>query len=278
MFQSKSNLRVGVYVDVEYLRYSGGYSIRYDTLRSFAARDGGELMHLNSYQTLDHEQVAQDQEYLKRFMLYQMAGRESGWKMYQHNAPGRGTDKSDHGYSSIADIQMVTDIMMNADRLDLVLLVTGYAHFVPVVTGLQAKGLRVELLGFKNVSEQLLRQVDYYYSGYLIPNLLPISYEPRNEWGVAGSCVRGVCTKWFPEKGYGFLKVMKEISPHYWLDPRDSRSPYISVFCHVNEIADEVTDDLLLDRNTVLEFYLQESQQKDDGLVANNVRLAFNQR
>ena len=29
-------------------------------------------------------------------------------------------------------------------------------------------------------------------------------------------------------------------------------------------------------RDTILEFYVQPSEQKDDGLVANNVRLAFN--
>jgi hypothetical protein len=30
-----------------------------------------------------------------------------------------------------------------------------------------------------------------------------------------------------------------------------------------------------MNRETVLEFYLAESEQKDNGLVANNVRLAF---
>jgi hypothetical protein len=53
-------------------------------------------------------------------------------------------------------------------------------------------------------------------------------------------------------------------------------SPYNSVFCHVNELADDVTEDLLMNRDTILEFYLQASEQKDNGLVANNVRLAFN--
>ena len=30
-----------------------------------------------------------------------------------------------------------------------------------------------------------------------------------------------------------------------------------------------------MSRETIFEFYLSESEQKDDGLVANNVRLAF---
>ncbi|MBK1704762.1 hypothetical protein [Halochromatium glycolicum] len=51
---------------------------------------------------------------------------------------------------------------------------------------------------------------------------------------------------------------------------------YVSVFCHANEVAEEVTEEMLMNRETILEFYLDESDQKDNGLVANNVRLAFN--
>jgi hypothetical protein len=69
---------------------------------------------------------------------------------------------------------------------------------------------------------------------------------------------------------------MDRISPSLWVtDPREADSPYISVFCHVNELADDVTEDMLMSRETVLEFYLNESEQKDNGLVASNVRLAF---
>jgi hypothetical protein len=134
----------------------------------------------------------------------------------------------------------------------------------------------VELIGFKNVSRQLQQAADTFISGYTIPDLLPASYEPRNDWGKPGSCVRGVCTKWFPDKGYGFLRFMNTISPNLWItDPRDEGSPYSSVFCHTNEVAEEVTEDMLRNRETILEFYLSESEQKDNGLVANNVRLAF---
>jgi hypothetical protein len=69
---------------------------------------------------------------------------------------------------------------------------------------------------------------------------------------------------------------MNTISPNLWItDPRDEGSPYSSVFCHTNEVAEEVTEDMLRNRETILEFYLSESEQKDNGLVANNVRLAF---
>ncbi|MEW8289010.1 MAG: NYN domain-containing protein, partial [Candidatus Thiodiazotropha endolucinida] len=79
--------------------------------------------------------------------------------------------------------------------------------------------------------------------------------------------------KWFPEKGYGFLRFLKRIDPNMWIiDPRQEGSPYESVFCHANELADEVTDEVMSNRDSILEFYIQKSD-KDDGYVANNVRL-----
>ena len=48
----KSNLEVGVFVDVAYLARNGGYGMRYDLLREFACRDGAEPLRLNAYVTL----------------------------------------------------------------------------------------------------------------------------------------------------------------------------------------------------------------------------------
>ncbi len=272
-----ANLRVGVFVDAENVRYNGGYQMRYDVLRRFAAREGAILQRLNTYLAFDLERAREDQEYAKKSRAYQQMVRDFGWKItvkivrrYVDEA-GNVTTKAN------ADLDMAVDAMLQATKLDQVLLVTGDGDFVQVVNALQNTGCRVELIGFKNVSRQLQQQADTFYPGFLIPDLVPVSYEPRNEWGLSGSCVRGVCTKWFSEKGYGFLRVMNHISPNLWItDPRDEGSPYVSVFCHANELAEEVTEDLLTNRDTILEFYLNESEQKDNGLVANNVRLAFN--
>src|SRR5690606_24534032 len=123
-----------------------------------------------------------------------------------------------------------------AEYLDQVLLVTGDGDFLQVVSALQNRGCRVELLAFKNVSRELQRRVDDFVSGYLVPDLLPFPWETKNEWGQIGSCVRGVCSKWFPEKGYGFMRYLKRIDPNIWItDPRDPESPWESVFCHASE-------------------------------------------
>lgn len=44
-----TSVRVGVFVDAENIRYNGGYQMRYDVLRRFAARNGGVLQRLNTY-------------------------------------------------------------------------------------------------------------------------------------------------------------------------------------------------------------------------------------
>lgn len=275
-FRLGSNLRVGVFVDAENVRYNGGYQMRYDVLRRFAARESGILQRLNTYMAFDAERAREDSDYRKKAQTYQQMVRDFGWKITV-KLVRRYTDENGNVTTKAnADLDMAVDAMLQANRLDQVLLVTGDGDFLQVVDALQNTGCRVELIGFKNVSRQLQQEVDAFYSGFLIPDLLPISYEPRNEWGQPGSCVRGVCTKWFADKGYGFLRIMNQISPNLWItDPREASSPYTSVFCHVNELADEVNEDLLMNRETVLEFYVNESEQKDNGLVANNVRLAF---
>lgn len=271
-----SLMRIGVFVDAENVRYNGGYQMRYDVLRRFAARESGILQRLNTYLAFDLERAREDTEYAKKSRAYQQMVRDFGWKITVKYVRRYTDDSGNVTTKANADLDMAVDAMLQAGKLDQVLLVTGDGDFLQVVNALQNTGCRVELVGFKNVSRQLQQEVDAFYSGYMIPDLLPISYEPRNEWGKPGSCVRGVCTKWFPEKGYGFLRFMNQISSNLWItDPRDEGSPFTSVFCHANEVADEVTEDMLMNRETVLEFYLNESEQKDNGLVANNVRLAF---
>jgi len=271
-----SNLRVGVFVDAENVRYNGGYQMRYDVLRRFAAREGGHLQRLNTYLAFDSERAREDPDYAKKSRIYQQMVRDFGWKITVKQVRRYTDENGNVTTKANADLDMAVDAMLQARNLDQVLLVTGDGDFLQVVNALQNVGCRVELIGFKNVSRQLQQTVDTFYPGFLIPDLLPVSYEPRNEWGQAGSCVRGICTKWFFDKGYGFMRIVNRISPNLWVtDPREPDSPYTSVFCHANEIADEVTEEMLVSRETIFEFYLGESEQKDDGLVANNVRLAF---
>ncbi len=271
-----SGLRVGVFVDAENIKMNGGYYMRYDILRRFAARDNGLLLRLNTYLAFDRERAQSDPEYARRTRAYQQTVRDYGWKIVVKEVRRYKDEEGNITTKVNADLDLAVDAMLQGDHLDQVLLVTGDGDFLQVVGALQDKGTRVELLAFQNISRELTRQVDAFYNGYLIPDLLPFSYEPKNEWGVSGSCVRGVPTKWFPDKGYGFLRFIKNISPNLWVtDQRDPDSPYSSVFCHVNEIAEGLTQDDMQNRETIVEFYLKASEQKEGGHTATNVRPIF---
>ncbi|MES9959923.1 MAG: NYN domain-containing protein [Sedimenticola sp.] len=270
-----SELKVGVFVDAENIKFNGGYQLRYDILRRFAARNSGTLLRLNTYLAFDQERAREDADYAKKSNIYQQKVRDYGWKITVKTVRRFTDEEGNVTTKANADLDLAVDAMLQVENLDLILLVTGDGDFLQVVTALQNRGCRVELLGFKNVSKQLQRQVDAFYRGYLIPDLLPFPHEPRNEWGKPGSCVRGVCTKWFPDKGYGFLRFIREISPNLWItDPRDPDSPYESVFCHANELAENVTPEELMNRDTIVEFYLEESEV-DEGLIATNVRQVY---
>ncbi len=269
-------LKVGVFVDAENIRLNGGYQLRYDTLRRFAGRNGGTLLRLNTYITFDQSRAEIDPEYSRKAYTYQQMVRDFGWKITVKPVRRYTDEDGVITTKANADLDLAVDAMLQVANLDQVLLVTGDGDFLQVVTALQNRGCRVELLAFRNISRELQRQVDAFYSGYLMPDLLPFPQEPRNEWGVAGSWVRGVCIKWFADKGYGFLRFVRHIDPNLWVtDAREPDSPYESVFCHATELGEGVTADDLINRENIFEFCLKESEQKDGGLAAASVRLVY---
>jgi uncharacterized LabA/DUF88 family protein len=266
-------LKIGVFVDAENIKFNGGYQMRYDVLRRFAARGGGTLLRLNTYLAYDDERARRDPEYARKAGTYQQAVRDFGWKIIVKPIRRFSDDEGNVTTKANADLDLAVDAMLQAENLDLILLATGDGDFLQVVTALQNRGCRVELLAFNNVSRELRRQADAFYSGFLVPDLLPFPGEPRNEWGATGNWVRGVCTKWFSDKGYGFLRYIREISPNLWItDTRAPGSPYYSVFCHATELDEGLRGEDLVGRETVLEFRVSESTQKDDGLIASQVR------
>jgi uncharacterized LabA/DUF88 family protein len=269
-----SSLKVGVFVDAENIKANGGYQLRYDILRRFAERSGGTVLRLNTYLAFDQERAERDPEYQKKAYAYQQAVRDFGWKVIVKQVRRYTDEEGNIATKANADLDLAVDAMLQVENLDQVLLVTGDGDFLRLVSALQNRGCRVELLAFRNISRELQRQVDAFYSGYLVPNLLPFPQEPKNNWGEIGSCVRGVCTKWFPEKGYGFLRFIRRIDRDLWItDTREPDSPYESVFCHVHELGEGITVDQLLNRECVFEFYLNESEQKEGGKAASRVSL-----
>ncbi|MEN8212928.1 MAG: NYN domain-containing protein [Pseudomonadota bacterium] len=268
------SIKVGVFVDCENIRANGGYHLRYDVLRRFAERGDRTPLLLSCYMAFDEERAGKDAVYARKSYTHQQIARQFGWKVNVKSCRQSSDDLGQTTIESSSNLNIAVDALLQAKYLDEILLVTGDGDFLPLVSAIQSRGRRVELLGFDHVSLDLQRQVDAFHSGFLTPNLIPISYEPKNAWGRTGSCVRGICTKWFADKGYGFLSFLDRIDDNHWItNTRVKESPWNSAFCHINEISSDVDEEDLIHGDTVLEFYIQESPQDADGLVAQNVRL-----
>ncbi len=263
-------IKVGVYVDVSNIAQNGGYGMQYDILRTFACRNNGVAMRLNAYVAYDEEMAEKNPEYKKKSENFHSILRDFGYKVIVKIVKWYIDEHGVRYGKSNADLDMAVDALRQSERLDYVLLVTGDGDFVQVVRALQSKGCRVEVLAFKNISNDLINEADVFTSGYMIPDLSPIEIHKGNNNGAR--IVRGVCYSFFPEKGYGFMRFMEDLSGSLWIrDTRKEESPYGTAFVHSSQFPEGIDVKKLPNRNMIFEFELKEI--KDKGLQAENIKL-----
>jgi uncharacterized LabA/DUF88 family protein len=276
MIAAAGSSKVGVYVDVMNMYRNGGHKMRYDTLRDFACRDGGDPLRLNAYATFDPERAKYDGEYRDGTANFFSALRDFGYKVLIKEVRWYEDEAGKRYGKANADLDLAVDALLQSDNLDRVLIASGDGDFARVVRALQNKGCRVEVVGLDNVSSDLRREADMFISGYLVPNLIPVSVnqgQERPPWGEIGSRVRGACY-WHSDQGYGFLRFLKRIGPGLWLtDARHPDSPYGTAFLHDSNLPSEVPPAALPSRNYVMEFELARSV-RGEGLQALDVRLS----
>ncbi|MDY6914743.1 MAG: NYN domain-containing protein [Candidatus Cloacimonadota bacterium] len=261
-------LKVGVYVDVANIAQNGGFGMQYDILREFACRNNGVAMRLNAYVAYDEEMARKNIEYRRKSENFHNVLRDFGFKVIVKKVRWFYDEHGIRYGKANADLDMAVDALLQSERLDYVLLVSGDGDFIQVVRALQNKGCRVEILAFKNVSHQLRNEADVFTSGYLVPNLL----ETEKENGKIK--YRGVCYAYFPEKKYGFMRYMKELSGGLWItDSRNIHSPYGTAFVHSSQLPDEIDPKELPNREQIFEFELKEVKEK--GFQAENIKAIY---
>lgn len=267
-----SSLKVGVYVDVENIRRNGGMGMRFDVLRQFAARDGAEVIRLNAYLGHDRRRAEKDPDYQRKVGDFYARIREFGYKVCQKEVKWFRTDENELVSKANADLDLAVDLLIQSEKLDRVMLVSGDGDFVRVVRAAQNRGSRVEVVAFDNVSHDLREEADMFISGYLVPNLLLPSTNQLDSppaWGLAGSRVRGTCYSYKAQKGYGFLRVLKDMSGPLWnTDPRAPSSPYLSVFFHISSLREPFPAEQLPSYQQVFEFTLLPTDRGDGGFQA----------
>jgi uncharacterized LabA/DUF88 family protein len=246
---------VGVYVDVENVARTGGRGMRFDTLREYACRDGGEAIRLNAYLAFDEERAEYDADYRGRATRYHFALRDVGFKVIEKPVQWYTTEEGVRISKANSDLDLAVDILLQSAKLDRVVLVSGDGDFAQVVRALQNMGCRVELIGFQNVSYALRCEADVFLSGFLIPGLLPAPAKTP-AWGEIGSRVRGTCYHYNAEKGFGFLRFLMELDNLTLTDTREPGCPYREAFFHRSQLPAALDPGLLPSRDMVFEFSL----------------------
>ena len=255
--------RIGVYVDASNIGMNGGHGMRYEALRELACRASGFAQRLNVYIAFDQQRAEHSTDYAAKALGYQSALRDQGFrvtvKVVKHFVDEEGNAVA----KSNADLDMAVDVLMESERLDTVMLVTGDGDFGQVVRALQSRGCRVEVLAFNNASRELRDAADQYINGYLVPGLLPTEPPPeaRARWGRTGSRVRGVCNRFVHEDGYGFLSYWAEMPTSAILTASESKAAYF----RTGALVDANVVARLPSRSHVFEFDLVEPS-KPDGL------------
>lgn len=269
----RSGSKVGVYVDVANLYSNGGKKMRFDILRDFACRDGAEPLRLNAYVSFDADRAKQDHAYRTGTQNFHSTLRDFGYKVIVKEVKWYEDESGKRYGKANADLDLAVDALLQSENLERILIASGDGDFIQVVRALQNKGCRVEVVALDNVSSDLRRESDMFMSGYLIPNLIPISTNgERPPWGEFGSRVRGTCY-FHNEQGYGFMRFMKKIAPSLWLiGPRQPDSPYETAFFHDSGMPKNIDVSVLPSRNHIFEFELGKSTKKE-GLQANEIEL-----
>ena len=273
-------LKIGVYVDAANISLNGGWGMNYSVLREFAERGNAIGIRFNTYITYDAKRAETDIAYKNGVQGYYGNLRNIGWKVKIKEVKRFYDDQGNVSVKANSDLDLAVDALLQSKDLDKVLLATGDGDFLQVVNAMQNQGCRVELIAFKNISRKLKEEVDRFFSGYLIPNLLPIEQQHHNrtgdqhvvDWGHTGSRVRGFCNIWFDDKKFGFLHFLRRVDSNLWIiDPKDEKSPYSQAYFHLTHLAEVYPLEKLQNKESIFEFTLREG--KEGRFQAENVVL-----
>ena len=179
--QQHKDQRVGVFVDVQNMYHSGknlyNANVNFDKILNAAASDR-QLIRAIAYVICSN--TSEEQAFFETISKYGFELKVKDLQIF----PG-GMKKADW------DVGMAVDAIKLADKLDVVVLVTGDGDFIPLVQYLKEnKGCRVELLSFKRTtSSKLIKEVDDFLdlggrgSDFLIRKKVSTTHK-QNKWRV----------------------------------------------------------------------------------------------
>ncbi len=150
--QQHKDQRVGVFVDVQNMYHSGknlyGANVNFEKILNVAIANR-QLIRAIAYVICSN--TSEEQNFFETISKYGFELKVKDLQIFSS-----GMKKGDW------DVGLAVDAIKLADKLDVVVLVTGDGDFIPLVQYLKEnKGCRVELLAFeKTTSSKLLKVVD----------------------------------------------------------------------------------------------------------------------
>ncbi len=178
--QQHKDQRVGVFIDVQNMYHSGknlyNANVNFDKILSVAVGDR-QLIRAIAYVICSN--TSEEQAFFETISKYGFELKVKDLQIF----PG-GMKKADW------DVGLAVDAIKLADKLDVVVLVTGDGDFIPLVQYLKEnKGCRVELLSFKRTtSSNLIKKVDDFSdlggrgSDFLIRKKVTTRHKQNNNW------------------------------------------------------------------------------------------------
>lgn len=251
-------LKAGIFLDMENLSRNGGWGIRYEVVKDLVEAQGTTVLRANAYLAVDVERERQDVGYRIRNENYRAAIRRNGFHLIRKEVRRYYDSEGELVVKANADLDLAVDALLQSENLDYILLGSGDGDFLRLVRALQNHGKRVDLLSFANTSGDLIREVDYHFSGFLIPGALG----GEN----AQSRKRGILHAYNEDRGYGFITMRTGLKVN---DVKHD------IFCHINDVssAEGPVDNSYMTelklRQIILEFDLI---QTSEGPKALNVK------
>lgn len=244
-------LKAGIFLDVENLSRNGGWGMRYHIVSGLVTAQQAVVVRANAYMAIDRDREADDPIFRKRSEEFRNAIRRAGFHLVLKEVRRYRNDEGEIILKANADLDLAVEALLQAENLDYILLGSGDGDFLRLVRALQSRGKRVDLLSFANTSEALRQEVDYYHSGFLVPDLLPagaIASSANNNGDEETERLRGILYAVNEEKGYGFILTRRglavgDVRPDIFVHIRDFVNP-----------PDNATFANLKTREAILEF------------------------
>lgn len=250
-------IKTGIFVDAENIRLNGGFGMRYDILMEYAKLNNSEVLRANSYVVEDPARMVQDQEAAEKLHKYFDILRNMGYKLIKKQARTYRNEAGEIQTKANVDMELAIDALLQSEKLDRVILATGDGDFTRLITAIQNKGCRVEVIAFRNVSKDLREAADRFLSGYLIPGLLPIPDERTHRGIPDGDRVN--------THGYGFFRCFKIAN---------NSMKEETIFFHISKLINSAHQDKLEYQNNIFEFSLEPSDRREGDMQAVNIFLA----